>query len=56
MNVSSVTSVLWSLLDDVLEVDYDTDASEAWGRLPKDQQFEVLVAFAQWGLEQEEAE
>lgn len=50
MNASSVTNALWLLLDDALEVDYDTDASGMWNRLPKDQQFQVLAAFAEWGL------
>ena len=53
MNASSVTNALWLLLDDALEVDYDTDASEMWNRLPKDQQFQVLAAFAEWASEQE---
>lgn len=47
--VSSITSALWLLLDDALEVDYDTDGSEAWNRLPIDQKFQVLAAFAEWG-------
>lgn len=50
MNASSVTNALWLLLDDALEVDYDTDASGMWNRLPKDQQYQVLAAFAEWGL------
>lgn len=52
MNASSVTNALWLLLDDALEVDYDTDASEIWNRLPKDQQFQVLAAFAEWGMKE----
>lgn len=52
MNVSSVTNALWLLLDDALEVDYDTDASEAWNRLPKDQKFQVLATFAEWGMKE----
>lgn len=50
--VSSITSALWLLLDDALEVDYDTDGSEAWNRLPIDQKFQVLAAFADWGMKE----
>lgn len=52
MNASSVTNALWLLLDDALEVDYDTDASEMWNRLPKDQKFQVLAAFAEWVMKE----
>lgn len=52
--VSSITSALWLLLDDALEVDYDTDGSEAWNRLPIDQKFQVLAAFADWGMKSDQ--
>lgn len=50
--VSSITNALWLLLDDALEVDYDTDGSEAWNRLTIDQKFQVLAAFAEWGMKE----
>lgn len=52
MNVSDITNSLWLLLDDALEVDYDTDGSEAWNRSPIDQKFQVLAAFAEWGKDE----
>lgn len=52
INISDSTNALWSLLDDALEVDYDTDASEAWNRLPNDKKFQVLGAYAEWGMKE----
>ena len=50
----TLTTVLWELLDDALELEYDTAASNAWSRLPRSGQAQVLMAFSQWILEQEE--
>lgn len=50
---------LWSFTEDVyerLEIGVSSlPYVKAWGKLKEKQQFEVLAAFAQWGLEQEEA-
>ncbi|HAR8797028.1 hypothetical protein M4I93_03280 [Enterococcus faecium] len=50
---------LWSFTEDVyerLEIGVSSlPYVKAWGKLKEKQQFEVLTAFAQWGLEQEEA-
>ena len=50
---------LWSFTEDVyerLEIGVSSlPYVKAWGKLKDKQQFEVLAAFAQWGLEQEEA-
>lgn len=49
---------LWSFTEDVyerLEIGVGSLSHvEAWGKLKEKQKFEVLAAFAQWGLEQEE--
>ncbi len=51
---------LWSFTEDVyerLEIGVSSlPYVKAWGKLKEKQQFEVLTAFAQWGLEQEEKE
>ncbi|EMF0060890.1 hypothetical protein PFZ79_002774 [Enterococcus hirae] len=51
---------LWSFTEDVYEKLEIGAGSlpyvEAWEKLKEKQRFEVLVAFAQWGLEQGEAE
>ena len=51
---------LWSFTEDVYEKLEIGAGSlpyvEAWEKLKEKQKFEVLAAFAQWGLEQEEAE
>lgn len=50
---------LWSFTEDVyerLEIGVSSlPYVKAWGKLKEKQHFEVLAAFAQWGLEQEEA-
>lgn len=49
---------LWSFTEDVyerLEIGVSSlPYVKAWGKLKEKQHFEVLAAFAQWGLEQEE--
>lgn len=49
---------LWSFTEDVyerLEIGVGSlPHVEAWGKLKEKQKFEVIAAFAQWGLEQEE--
>ncbi|MDT2837513.1 hypothetical protein P7H50_11620 [Enterococcus durans] len=51
---------LWSFTEDVyekLEIGAGLASYiEAWEKLKEKQKFEVLAAFAQWGLEQEKAE
>ncbi|WP_047927947.1 hypothetical protein [Enterococcus faecium] len=51
---------LWSFTEDVykrLEIGVSSlPYVKAWGKLKEKQHFEVLAAFAQWGLEREEAE
>ncbi|HFD0552128.1 TPA: hypothetical protein QFF42_000115 [Enterococcus faecium] len=51
---------LWSFTEDVYEkLEIGAGLApyiEAWEKLKEKQKFEVLAAFAQWGLEQEEAE
>lgn len=49
MNNYNITNSLWALLDDALELKYDTDASEAWNKLKEYEKFQVLAAFAEWG-------
>jgi len=48
----NITYALWELLDDVLELEYETGASEAWNRLDECKKFQVLAAFAEWGMEE----
>lgn len=56
----SLQYTLWRFTDDVYEKLEIGAGSlpyiEAWEKLKEKQKFEVLAAFAQWGLEQEEAE
>lgn len=51
---------LWSFTEDVYEkLEIGAGLApyvEAWEKLKEKQKIEVLAAFAQWGLEQEEAE
>ncbi|EGP5087745.1 hypothetical protein EWX63_08640 [Enterococcus faecium] len=51
---------LWSFTEDVYEkLEIGAGLApyiEAWEKLKEKQKFEVLAAFAQWGLEQEEAD
>ncbi|WP_270329201.1 hypothetical protein [Enterococcus malodoratus] len=49
--------VLWEFTDNVYEEPAEYSVSEqtkAWLELTEQEQFQVLAAFAQWGLEQEE--
>lgn len=56
----SLQYTLWRFTDDVYEKLEIGAGSlpyvEAWEKLKEKQKFEVLATFAQWGLEQEEAE
>lgn len=57
---NDIQYTLWSLTEDIyekLEIGISSLSHvEAWGKLKEKQKFEVIAAFAQWGLEQEEAE
>ncbi|WP_270272067.1 hypothetical protein [Enterococcus lactis] len=56
---SGLQYVLWEFTDNVYEDPAEYSVSEqtkAWLELTEQEQFQVLAAFAQWGLEQEEAE
>ncbi|HFD0841604.1 TPA: hypothetical protein QFN11_002429 [Enterococcus faecium] len=56
---SGLQYVLWEFTDNVYEDPAEYSVSEqtkAWLELTEQEQFQVLSAFAQWGLEQEEAE
>lgn len=47
-----LTTVLWLLTDDALELNYDTYVSEAWNRLDMVQELQVLNAFAELEMEE----
>ena len=54
---SGLQYVLWEFTDNVYEDPAEYSVSEqtkAWLELTEQEQFQVLAAFAQWGLEQEE--
>lgn len=54
---SGLQYVLWEFTDNVYEDPAEYSVSEqtkAWLELTEQEQFQVLSAFAQWGLEQEE--
>lgn len=56
---SGLQYVLWEFTDNVYDDPAEYSVSEqtkAWLELTEQEQFQVLSAFAQWGLEQEEAE
>ncbi len=56
---SGLQYVLWEFTDNVYEDPAEYSVSEqtkAWLELTEQEQFQVLAAFAQWGLEQEEKE
>ncbi|HAQ8094214.1 TPA: hypothetical protein IX864_000735 [Enterococcus faecium] len=56
---SGLQYVLWEFTDNVYEDPAEYSVSEqtkAWLELTEQEQFQVLSAFAQWGLEKEEAE
>ena len=60
LKINNVLFTLGSFAEDVyekLEIGADSfPYVEAWEKLKEKQKFEVLAAFAQWGLEQEGAE
>lgn len=54
---SGLQYVLWEFTDNVYEDPAEYSVSEqtkAWLELTEQEQFQVLAAFAQWGLEQED--
>ncbi|WP_181368392.1 hypothetical protein [Enterococcus faecium] len=56
---SGLQYVLWEFTDNVYEDPAEYSVSEqtkAWLELTEQEQFQVLAAFAQWGLEQEDVE
>lgn len=60
LKTNNVLFTLWSFAEDVyekLEIGVGSLLYvEAWEKLKEKQKFEVLAAFVQWGLDQEEAE
>lgn len=60
LKTNNVLFTLWSFAEDVYEKLEIGAGSlpyvEAWEKLKEKQKFEVLAAFVQWGLDQEEAE
>ncbi|MEQ7232361.1 hypothetical protein ABQE31_17515 [Enterococcus avium] len=54
---SGLQYVLWEFTDNVYEEPAEYSVSEqtkAWLELTEQEQFQVLAAFAEWGMEQEE--
>ena len=45
-----LTEILWELVDGTLADECYSIYGQAWKRLSKAQQFQVLAAFAEWGL------